>query len=164
MSRALVTDGTIAQSDAQRAAFWHIRETIPEANRRIGAVSSHDISLPLSDIPAFIATAPAALVAIDDFRINAFGHLGDGNLHYNVFPRPGRARADHDHQRGAVKTAIHDLVHRFGGSVAAEHGVGRLKVADLERYADPVKLAMMRQVKHALDPHGILNPGAVLRA
>lgn len=164
LDRALITDGTIAQSKAQRAAFWHIRETIPEANRRIGAVSSHDISLPLSEIAGFIAHAPAALAAIDDFRLNAFGHLGDGNLHYNVFPQPGRTRADHDHQRGAVKTAVHDLVHALGGSVAAEHGVGRLKVADLERYADPVKLAMMARVKHALDPQGILNPGAVLRA
>ncbi len=164
MDRALVTDGTIAQSETQRAALWHIRETIPEANRRIGAVSSHDISLPLSAIPAFIATAPATLARIDTFRINCFGHLGDGNLHYNVFPRPGRSRADHDHQRSAVKTAIHDLVHAAGGSVAAEHGVGRLKVTDLETYADPVKLTLMRQIKQALDPHGILNPGAVLRA
>jgi FAD/FMN-containing dehydrogenase len=164
LARDLITDGTIAQSDSQRAAFWHIRETIPEANRRIGAVSSHDISLPLSEIPAFIATAPAALARIDTFRINCFGHLGDGNLHYNVFPAPGRTRADHDAQRSAVKTAIHDLVHAAGGSVAAEHGVGRLKVADLETYADPVKLALMARIKQALDPHGILNPGAVLRA
>jgi FAD/FMN-containing dehydrogenase len=164
LARDLATDGTIAQSQSQRAAFWHIRETIPEANRRIGAVSSHDISLPLSEIPAFIATAPAALARIDTFRINCFGHLGDGNLHYNVFPAPGRTRADHDHQRSAVKTAIHDLVHAAGGSVAAEHGLGRLKVTDLETYADPVKLALMRKVKQALDPQGILNPGAVLRA
>jgi FAD/FMN-containing dehydrogenase len=164
MDRALVTDGTIARSQSQRAALWRIRETIPEANRRIGAVSSHDISLPLSEIPRFIATAPAALAGIDAFRINCFGHLGDGNLHYNVFPMPGRSRADHDHQRAAVKTAIHDLVHAMGGSVAAEHGVGRLKVPDLERYADPVKLALMGRVKQALDPAGILNPGAVLRA
>lgn len=162
--RLLVTDGVIATSSQQAASLWRIRESIPEANRRIGAVSSHDISLPLSAIPAFIARAPAELARIAPFRINCFGHLGDGNLHYNVFPEPGRTRADHDHQRDAVKRAIHDLVDAMEGSVSAEHGVGRLKVADLERYGDPTKLAAMRAIKQALDPNGILNPGAVLRA
>ncbi|MEE4211994.1 MAG: FAD-linked oxidase C-terminal domain-containing protein, partial [Parvularcula sp.] len=83
---------------------------------------------------------------------------------YNVFPVQGRSRADHAHQRDAIKEAVHDLVHAFGGSVSAEHGVGRLKVADLEKYGDPVKLAAMRAIKTALDPNGIMNPGAVLRA
>ncbi|MFW5881990.1 MAG: FAD-binding oxidoreductase, partial [Roseicyclus sp.] len=96
--------------------------------------------------------------------INCFGHLGDGNLHYNVFPRPGRTRADHEAERPAIKRRIHDLVHEMGGSVSAEHGIGRLKVDDLERYGDPAKLAAMRAIKAALDPRGILNPGAVLRA
>ncbi len=159
----LVLDGVIATSDAQGDALWAIRETIPEANRRIGAVSSHDISLPLSAIPGFMAEAGAGLAAIGDFRINAFGHLGDGNLHYNVFPVPGRSRADHLADREPVKRLVHDLVHAAGGSVSAEHGVGRLKVPDLERYGDPAKLAAMRAVKAALDPTGILNPGAVLR-
>jgi FAD/FMN-containing dehydrogenase len=159
----LVSDGVIAQSVADRAALWAVREAIPQANRRIGAVSSHDISLPLSRIPEFIETAPAHVAKIDAFRINCFGHLGDGNLHWNVFPVEGRSRDDHDHQRGAVKRAVHDLVHQMGGSVSAEHGIGRLKVEDLERYGDPAKLAMMRAVKTALDPRGILNPGAVLR-
>lgn len=159
----LVTDGVIAQSESQRAAFWALREAIPAANRKIGAVSSHDISLPLSAIPAFIEAAGPALARIDQFRINCFGHLGDGNLHYNVFPMPGRARADHDHQREAVKTCVHDLVHAMGGSVSAEHGIGRLKTGDLERYGDPAKLAAMRAIKAALDPLGLCNPGAVLR-
>jgi FAD/FMN-containing dehydrogenase len=159
----LSKDGTIAQSVAQTQALWAVRENIPAANRAIGAVSSHDISLPLSAIPDFIARAPGRLAGIGDFRINCFGHLGDGNLHYNVFPQPGRSRADHDQQRAAVKRAVHDLTHDMGGSVSAEHGVGRLKVEDLERYADPVKLATMRALKDALDPLGILNPGAVLR-
>ncbi len=160
----LVQDGVIAQSAAQRAEFWQLRESIPLANRRIGAVSSHDIALPASLIPAFLAEAGPALARIGDFRINCFGHLGDGNLHYNVFPQPGFTRKDHDHQREAVKTCVHDIVHRLGGSVSAEHGIGRLKVADLERYADPSKLAAMRAIKAALDPLGIMNPGAVLRA
>ncbi|MDC1297120.1 hydroxyacid dehydrogenase, partial [Octadecabacter sp.] len=114
-------------------------------------------------VPDFIDRAPAIIAKIGAFRINCFGHLGDGNLHYNVFPQKGRSRADHENQRDAIKTAIHDLAHGFGGSVSAEHGIGRLKVADLETYADPAKLSMMRAIKDALDPKGIMNPGAVLR-
>ena len=159
----LVTDGVIAQSAAQRAGFWTLRESIPLANRKIGAVSSHDIALPGAELPGFISEATAALARIDRFRINCFGHLGDGNLHFNVFPMPGRSRADHASQREAVKTCVHDIVHRRGGSVSAEHGIGRLKVPDLERYGDPGKLAAMRAIKTALDPAGILNPGAMLR-
>jgi FAD/FMN-containing dehydrogenase len=164
LEEGLVQDGVVAQSEAQRAEFWTLRESIPEANRRIGAVSSHDISVPLGAVADFIDAAGPALARIGAFRINCFGHLGDGNLHYNVFPMPGRTRADHEHQRAAVKTCVHDLVHGFGGSVAAEHGVGRLKVEDLERYGDPVALSAMRAIKAALDPAGIMNPGAVLRA
>jgi FAD/FMN-containing dehydrogenase len=159
----LVLDGVIATSETQRAQLWRIRESIPEANRRIGSVSSHDISLPLSAVPDFIPKALAALARIDTFRVNCFGHLGDGNLHFNVFPMPGRTRRDHDAQRDAVKTCVHDLVDQMGGSVSAEHGIGRLKVADLERYGDPAKLVAMRAIKVALDPLGILNPGAMLR-
>ncbi|MFN7002863.1 MAG: FAD-binding oxidoreductase [Roseinatronobacter sp.] len=158
----LVQDGVIAATLAQRAEFWSLRESIPEANRLIGAISSHDISLPLSEIAAFIDRAGPALAQINSYRINCFGHLGDGNLHYNVFPLPGRNRADHAQERDAIKTCVHDLVHAMGGSVSAEHGIGRLKTGDLIRYGDPVKLAAMRAIKQALDPRGILNPGAVL--
>jgi FAD/FMN-containing dehydrogenase len=162
-SRAgLVSDGVIATSEAQAASLWHLREAIPLANRKIGAVSSHDISLPLSAIAGFIAQAPAAIADLGAFRVNCFGHLGDGNLHWNVFPAKGRDRAEHDAVRDAVKTRVHDLVHALGGSVAAEHGVGRLKVGDLQRYGDPGKLVAMRAIKAALDPVGIMNPGAVL--
>lgn len=160
----LILDGVIAQSHQQARDLWDIRETIPEANRRIGSVSSHDISVPISCVPDFIDRAPGIIAKIGQFRINCFGHLGDGNLHYNVFPVLGRTRADHENQRDAIKTAIHDLTHSMGGSVSAEHGIGRLKVADLETYGDPAKLHMMRAIKQALDPRGILNPGAVLRA
>ncbi|PUB16296.1 FAD-binding oxidoreductase [Yoonia sediminilitoris] len=159
----LVTDGVIAQSLNQRQELWDIRENIPEANRRIGSISSHDISLPLSAVPDFIKRGGEAIAAIGAFRINCFGHLGDGNLHYNVFPMPGLSRADFMAERQLVKTALHDLAHGMGGSVSAEHGIGRLKVGDLERYGDPVKLAMLRAIKDALDPAGIMNPGAVLR-
>ncbi len=159
----LVLDGVIATSAAQAAGLWRVREAIPEANRLIGAVSSHDISLPLGAVPGFIVQAGESLARLGDWRINCFGHLGDGNLHYNVFPMRGRTRADHDAQRDRVKEVVHDLVHAMGGSVSAEHGIGRLKVDDLERYGDPAGLAAMRAIKAALDPVGIMNPGAVLR-
>ncbi len=160
----LVSDGMVAQSEAQREEFWNLRETIPEANRRIGAVSSHDISVPLGALPEFIARGNDAIAALGPFRVNCFGHVGDGNLHYNVFPPRGEPREAFAGQRDAIKRAVHDLVHGLGGSVSAEHGVGRLKVEDLERYGDPAKLSAMRAIKRALDPAGIMNPGAVLRA
>lgn len=163
LEAGLVVDGVIAQSEAQRAGFWKLRESLPEANRRIGAVASHDISVPLAAIPDFIARAPAALARLGTFRVNCFGHVGDGNLHWNVFPIPGRTAADHVRDRDAIKRAIHDLVHELGGSVSAEHGIGRFKVDDLERYGDPAKLSAMLAIKRALDPQGIMNPGAVLR-
>ena len=159
----LVLDGVIAASAAQADALWALREAIPEANRRIGAVSSHDISLPLPAIPGFLAEAGERLAAMGDFRINAFGHLGDGNLHYNIFPARGQSRAALEAIRPAVQRLVHDLVDAAGGSVSAEHGIGRAKVADLERYGDPARLAALRAIKAALDPAGIMNPGAVLR-
>ncbi|WP_299369513.1 FAD-binding oxidoreductase [uncultured Tateyamaria sp.] len=159
----LMEDGMIAQNEAQRAAFWAIRETIPEANRRVGSISSHDISVPLGALADFIAEGGRRIATLGTFRINCFGHVGDGNLHYNVFPMPGKTRADHMAERDEIKRIVHDLVHEMDGSVSAEHGVGRLKVGDLERYADPAKLAAMRSIKAALDPLGIMNPGAVLR-
>ena len=158
----LVTDGVIANSETQALHLWDLRETIPLANRKVGAVSSHDISLPLSVIPGFVAAAPAAIAPLGDFRVNCFGHLGDGNLHWNVFPAQGHGKAEHEAVRDRVKTVVHDLVHSLGGSVAAEHGVGRLKAGDLARYGDPGKLAAMRAIKAVLDPVGIMNPGAVL--
>lgn len=158
----LVRDGVIAISEAQAAGLWELRETIPLANRKVGAVSSHDISLPLSEIAGFIDRAPAIIAPLGNFRVNCFGHLGDGNLHWNVFPAKGETAAKHQAVRDEVKGRVHDLVHYLGGSVAAEHGVGRMKVADLARYGDPGKLAAMRAIKAALDPLGIMNPGAVL--
>ena len=159
----LVSDGVIAQSQGQRAEFWAVRETIPEANRMIGSLSSHDIALPLGALPEFIARAGPALARLGDYRVNCFGHLGDGNLHYNVFPPAGTDRAEVAEQRPEIADTVYELVHELGGSFSAEHGVGRLKVGDLERFGDPVKLAAMRAIKAALDPNGIMNPGAVLR-
>ncbi|TNF22525.1 MAG: FAD-binding oxidoreductase [Rhodobacteraceae bacterium] len=163
LEQDLAQDGVIAQSEAQRTEFWALREHIPLANRAVGAVLSHDIALPLSLVPEFIARGPEVLRAFGDLRINCFGHLGDGNLHYNVFPPAGRAKADYADQGADIQRAVHDLCVGMGGSFSAEHGVGRLKVGDLERYGDPAKLAAMRAIKAALDPGGIMNPGAVLR-
>ena len=163
MEAGLVSDGVIAQSQAQSDAFWTVRESIPEANRRVGSISSHDISVPLGALAGFIEEANQRIENIGNFRINCFGHVGDGNLHYNVFPQEGRTRADHLNVREEIKRTVHDLTHELGGSVSAEHGVGRLKVDDLERYGDPTKLTAMRAIKTALDPFGIMNPGAVLR-
>ncbi len=163
VAAGVVDDGLVAQSQAQRQAFWRLREDIPIANRHIGSISSHDISVPISMIPEFIAEGGAQLEALGPVRVNCFGHLGDGNLHYNVFPPAGEDRAAYEPIRGEVKRIVHDLVHEMEGSVSAEHGVGRLKVEDLERYGDPAKLAAMRSIKSALDPAGIMNPGAVLR-
>uniref|UniRef100_A0A2A3JNA9 FAD-binding oxidoreductase/transferase type 4 C-terminal domain-containing protein n=1 Tax=Alloyangia mangrovi TaxID=1779329 RepID=A0A2A3JNA9_9RHOB len=163
MEAGLVSDGLLAQSEAQAQQFWEIRERIPEANRHIGAIASHDVSLPLSALPEFIDTGLARLAQVGDFRVNCFGHLGDGNLHYNVFPPKGRKKQDYLDIRAEVQRCVHDLVNEMGGSVSAEHGIGRLKVDDLERYSDPAKLAAMRAIKAALDPVGIMNPGAVIR-
>ena len=161
--KGLINDALIAQSEKQANEFWNLRENIPEANRRIGSISNHDISLPISLIPKFIDEMPDAMVHLGDLRINCFGHLGDGNLHYNIFPPNGKNKNDYQHLREEIKTIIHDKINEFGGSVSAEHGIGRLKIDDLEKYGDPIKLMAMRSIKNAIDPKGIMNPGAVLR-
>jgi FAD/FMN-containing dehydrogenase len=158
----LASDGVIAQSGQQAADLWAIREQIPLGNRHIGAIASHDISLPLTEISRFITDASAMIAAQGDMRINCFGHLGDGNLHYNLFPAEGRQREEYDNIRKEMSRRIHQMVVDRGGSFSAEHGVGRLKAADLERWGDPVRLQAMRAIKAALDPAGIMNPGAVL--
>ncbi len=162
LEAGLAKDVLLAQSAAQRQAFWTVRESIPEANKRVGSISSHDISVPINVLPEFILAGEQAVAKFGALRLNCFGHLGDGNLHFNVFPPKGALRTDNLHLQGEVKDAIHDLVHSFDGSVSAEHGIGRLKVADLVKYGDPAKLVAMRAIKRALDPVGIMNPGAVL--
>lgn len=162
IDRGLVQDALVAQNVAQRQAFWALRETIPEANRRIGAISSHDISVPLSQIPDFIAQGASLVKGFGDLRINCFGHAGDGNLHYNVYPPKGRAKNQYLDMRNDLMAAIYDLVDRLGGSISAEHGIGRMKIADMQKFADPAALQTMRAIKSALDPKGIMNPGAVL--
>ena len=163
LEEGLATDGAVAASEAQRAQMWWMREALPEGNRRVGSVSAHDISLPLSAIPRFVDEAGAAVAARDpSLRVNCFGHVGDGNLHYNVFPPTGARAADYRDEARPIRRLVHDLVDRLGGSISAEHGIGRMKTGELARYGDPAKIAAMRAIKRALDPEGILNPGAVL--
>lgn len=160
-SAGVAQDGIIAQSIRQRDALWKLREDIPWANKAIGSISSHDISLPLSAIPTFLQDADKALAAFGPVRVNAFGHLGDGNLHYNVFPPEGQTADDFEPLRQRVRDIVYGLVHQADGSFSAEHGVGRLKPHELRRYGDPARLSAMRRIKDALDPQGIMNPGVI---
>ena len=165
LERGLVLDAAIAQNERERSGFWRMREHIPEAQRRDGASLKHDVSLPISALPRFVERAADWVHEhVPEGRLVAYGHVGDGNLHFNLNQSPGvrpgalLARADE------VVRTVHDLVREFGGSFSAEHGIGRLKVGELERYASPVELDLMRTLKRTLDPNGILNPGKVLRA
>jgi len=164
LEEGLVLDAAVARGESDRAAFWKLRETIPEAQRRDGGSLKHDISVPVASIPDFIEQASAWIAGnVPDGRLVAYGHVGDGNLHFNLNQAPGADRAAFLAREEPIKRVIHDLVRDFGGSFSAEHGIGRLKVGELERYAPPIELELMRAIKHALDPNGILNPGKVLR-
>ena len=164
LDNQLVIDATLAESHAQSQALWRIRESIPEAARNeAGMLYRHDIAVAVGEIPAFIRDGKAALEKhFKGTNIICFGHLGDGNLHYNTYVE-GRLRSDaaareaHD-----VTTVIYDIVKQYKGSFSAEHGIGIAKVAELVRYKDPVEIDLMRTVKRALDPQGIMNPGKVL--
>ena len=159
----LVQDAVVARSERERAALWRIRETIPEAQRHEGPGLKHDISVPVSALPEFVARGAAWVAAhVPAARLIAYGHVGDGNLHFNLQGRPAEAAALLA-RAAEVRRALHDLAAELGGSFSAEHGIGRLKVAELERYAPPAELALMHAVKRALDPNGIMNPGKVLR-
>jgi D-lactate dehydrogenase (cytochrome) len=160
-----ISDAAVAQNERERQAFWRLRESIPEAQRKDGASLKHDIAVPVSQVPGFIDVAGAWVAEhVPQGRLVAYGHLGDGNLHFNINQRAGTPATEFLALEPTVKRAIHDFVRDFGGSFSAEHGIGQLKVAELERYASPVELELMRRVKQAFDPHGIMNPGKVLRA
>ena len=160
----VVSDAVVAESLQQAHALWHIRESIPLAQAEEGLNIKHDISIPVSSIPAFCEETDALLEReIPGVRLVNFGHLGDGNLHYNVqAPADGDPKAFLREQEARVNTLVFDAVARFKGSISAEHGIGSLKVDKLPHYKDPVALALMRSIKQALDPQNLLNPGRVL--
>jgi FAD/FMN-containing dehydrogenase len=166
LERSLIGDAAVATSLEQAQAMWHLRETIPLAQVAEGANIKHDIALPVSAIEEFVATTDAELQrAFPGARIIDFGHLGDGNLHYNVQGpadvEPGEFLARHER---AITSVVYDAVAARGGSISAEHGIGVLKREELVRRKSPVALDMMRAIKNALDPAGVLNPGRVLAA
>jgi D-lactate dehydrogenase (cytochrome) len=158
----LVLDAALAASESQRRAFWNLREAVPEAQRRAGPGVKHDISVPVSALPAFVAEASAWVQRqVPDGTLVAYGHAGDGNLHFNINWLDRAAAPDIARQEPLIRRAIHDLVVAHGGSISAEHGIGRLKVAELAHYTSAVELDLMREIKRALDPRGIMNPGKV---
>jgi FAD/FMN-containing dehydrogenase len=164
IERGCVQDAAIAQNLQQALAFWRLRESIPLAQAQAGLNIKHDISLPVSAIATFVAEIDAALAAyLPGIAVINFGHLGDGNLHYNVQAPAGVAPAAFlaAHET-AINALVYDAVQRRGGSISAEHGIGRLKREELAARKDPVALALMRAIKKALDPQGLLNPGRLL--
>jgi len=158
-----ILDAAVAQSETQSRAFWSLREFISEAQAHEGPNIKHDVSIPISRISEFIATTDAELErAHRGVRMVTFGHLGDGNLHYNVSAPEGVAPEVFVMHTAAINRIVHDGVARFGGSISAEHGLGQLKREEIRRYKSPLELELMRKLKRALDPDGIMNPGKVL--
>ncbi len=158
-----IQDGVIADSGQQRDALWALRESIPEAEKHDGGSVKHDISVRVSQIPTLLRDAEAALSTIAPHRLSVFGHIGDGNLHYNVLPPAGSTlQTFKDAAAGNLSAAVHELANRLGGSFTAEHGVGILKRGELEQFTAPVALDLMRSLKKTMDPKGIMNPGKVV--
>ena len=163
LDSGVARDAVLATSGAQTLGLWQLREHIPLAQAAAGKNIKHDISLPVSSIPEFIARTDAALLqAFPGCQLVTFGHLGDGNLHYNVAPPGGSGHDAFLAHQELVNRIVHDSVGSFGGSISAEHGIGALKREELARTKSPVELDMMRAVKAALDPLGIMNPGKIL--
>lgn len=167
MENNLVSDAVIASSEAQRTALWDLREHTPDANRLSGAICNSDTSVPISRIDDFIRQTHAAVEKVHPrLRTNSYGHIGDGNIHHNVFPPEGTLKPDfvaaNPRVIETVRQTINEVTLSCGGSISAEHGIGRLKRGDLEDHASSTKLDALRQIKTALDPRNIMNPGALV--
>jgi FAD/FMN-containing dehydrogenase len=159
----LVLDAVIAASEAQRLELWTMRESTSDAQKTEGVSVKHDVSVPVSRVAAFIAEGNRALeAAFPGIRLLAFGHVGDGNLHYNAFP-PAGERRDFTVWSPQVNGVVYEIVQRYGGSISAEHGIGVLKRDELPHYKAALELDLMRAIKKTLDPRGIMNPGKVLQ-
>ena len=159
----LVPDATIAANQAQAESFWRLREIMVEAQKSVGGSIKHDIAVPVSAVPAFIARASAAVTAlIPGIRPVPFGHLGDGNIHFNLTQPEGADKAAYLARWEEVNRVVHDIVAEFSGSISAEHGIGRMKVEENRHYKSAVEIELMQKVKAALDPQGIMNPGKVV--
>lgn len=158
-----IADAALAETVAQSRAFWALRENIAEAQGAEGKTIKHDIALPISAVPGFLAEADAAVAKRwPDVRFVTFGHMGDGNLHYNFSPLAGADQAAFIAQQDAINATVHDLVRAHRGSISAEHGLGMLRHLEADRFRSPTERRLQYAIKAALDPHGILNPGKVL--
>jgi FAD/FMN-containing dehydrogenase len=163
VEEGLVEDAVVAASEAQRLELWALRENISDAQKIEGVSVKHDVSVPVSSVPRLIEEGDRLLeAAFPGIRVVAFGHVGDGNIHYNAFPAPGDPR-DLAAWSPQVNRVVYDVVSRLGGSISAEHGIGSLKRDELPHYKDALELELMRAVKKTLDPRGIMNPGKVLQ-
>jgi len=164
IAQELVSDAVLAQNHAQARNFWHMRESISEAEKREGVSVKHDVSVPVASIPRFIEEATELVVKkFPGARPVCFGHMGDGNLHFNFNAPPGKD-AEFSAQWNEIQLTVHDIVHRYSGSISAEHGIGEMKREVLPRYKSSEELDVMRAIKHALDPKNILNPGKTVPA
>jgi len=158
-----ILDAAVAASESQRAALWKMREDVAEAQKLDGPSVKHDVSVPVSRVPEFIEKASSALLArFPGIRIVAFGHVGDGNIHYNCGKAKRQDAQAFFAESPEVNRIVYDAVHALNGSISAEHGLGALKRDEIRRYKSPLELDLMRSIKRTLDPHGLMNPGKVL--
>jgi FAD/FMN-containing dehydrogenase len=159
----IISDAVVAGNLQQAASLWRLRETLPEAQKPEGGSIKHDVSVPVSCVPALLTEGMAAVIeAFPGARPVPFGHLGDGNIHFNITQPVGADTTAYMAQRERMNRIIHDIVVRMGGSISAEHGIGQLKLAEMVHYKDPVELELMRALKHAIDPANLMNPGKVV--
>jgi len=163
VARSTIKDAALATSLAQSQAMWKLRESVPEAQRHHGASLKHDVSVPVSCIPKLIEEGSELVRTLaPEGQVVSYGHMGDGNLHFNVSQRQDAQKTAFLARAAQLESALFDLVERLGGSISAEHGLGQLRREEVLRYKPPIEMELMRRIKAALDPKGLMNPGKVL--